>query len=1052
MVRSFLSHILLRPVSVGMGACAVIIGGMFALTQLPLGLAPSREFPALSVHAYWRGASAENVEKTLTAPLEEIVSSLRAVRKVRSVSAEGRSRVSAEFDERAAMNLIRLELNEQISMLVQRLPHDVSQPVVEQYIPEDIEQLQGFLSYSLAGPIPRPALVRIASEEIVPRLMSVKGVARVTLDGEQQQEVRIELSQDKMAARGVAVTDVTSALETARPGSCRGTLRGPAGIEGINFAGEWLSVKELEDVPIQCQKRPFPVRLRDVAAITIRPAPARELLRINGRECIVLTIARDPLGNLPRTARDVRACVADLVPRLPPFVELVCESDQSRRMSDELQLLYRDALISLLLLWAVLVLFLGNNRLPLILISAVLLSLAATFLMLWLLHVPLHLLTLAGLALGAGRLLDDSIVMLENLRRWGGIKEGSDWIVEGASEVLQPIAASTAATVGALAPVLFLPAELQIYLFEFAVAVAVSLCMSLVVSLTVIPSATALPWSKGVGSRVRSEGRVAFFYRRLLQRAVRHRLVVLIIAVWMFGVPVWLLPVRIEDPSLLAALYNGTIGGPWYATIRPVVDVLFGGASFQFFRKVPQSEFFKQEGETFLTMQAAFPEGTDMSLVDAVARVFERTLLNAGAPRITARVFSGTLLLRVDFPDSVAATPLPQLLRGCLLRLVAQTGGAAVSVAGFGAGYSGGTDMQPAFAVRVFGYDYARVKQIAETLRERLQRNPRVIAADVDKSFGNWSKKEEIALVLDRKAARRFGLGGEDVTAAMRSRIGVVPGGTLVDVEGRYVPSVVTVQGSEGYSVQDLSSTMVSRENMAPVPLRSLIVAQKRTAPSEIVREDQQYVRCVSFEYKGPYRHAEAFLQSTLGEFSLPAGYRFDRTGGTTVSDRDRGALLLVAVAAVVVVFMITASFYESLVNPLIVMLSVPFACTGVFMAFVLSGTPFGRGGYVSVIFLAGIAVANAIVVVDFIMRKEKTGGRSVPTIVEASVCRLRPVLMTTLTTAGSLLPMLFGERSGTWYMLALGVFGGLLSSALLTLVVVPVAYAVAHRVKGGAG
>jgi multidrug efflux pump subunit AcrB len=554
----------------------------------------------------------------------------------------------------------------------------------------------------------------------------------------------------------------------------------------------------------------------------------------------------------------------------------------------------------------------------------------------------------------------------------------------------------------------------------------------------------------GEGIVLQPRGRAVSFYQWLLHRALRHRGIVLILAVWMFGFPVWLLPMRIENPPALASVYNGTIGGSWYAALRPVVNTLLGGASYQFFWHVPQAEFFEQETGTCLVIQADFPQGTDVNITGAVARVFEQDLLHAGAPRVTTRMFSRTLLLRVDFPDSLVATPLPRLLRARCLYLAAQTGGLGVSVAGIGAGYSGGMEQQPAFSVRVLGYDYSRVKQIAESLRKRLLRNPRVASADIDRSFGCWARRQEIALHVDRMAVTRYGLTAQTVAATVRSRTDVLLVGMPVKFDGMQLPCVVTFQGSDCISVEDLPLSEVPRKNSPPVPLRSLLVMQQRAAPSEIVREDQQYVRWVSFEYKGPYRHAEAFLEETLKALSLPEGYRIDRTGGSTIADDDKHALLLAVVAALALVFMVTASLYESLLKPLVIMLSIPFAYIGVFLAFVLTGMPFGRGGYISVIFLSGIAIANAIVIVDFIAGKEKAGERSAEAIVSASVCRLRPVLMTTLTSAGSLLPLLFGERSDVWYMLALGTFGGLVTSAALTLIVIPVVYAIAHGIKGG--
>lgn len=1043
-----LHHILRRPVTLAMTCCAVAFGGVLAMTQIPLGLAPAREFPALSISMGWGGAAAENVERVLTAPVEEIVSSLRGIRKVRSVSREGGARVSAEFDQRTDMTLVRLELNERLSMFARQLPRGASHPVLERYIPQDLEGLQGFLSYTLSGPLPRPALARLADKEIIPLLTRIEGVAQVLLYGEEEQELRVELSPEKLTAAGIAPGDVVAALAAFRPGSCAATLRGPAGVEGISYAAEANVLPVMENILVRRGDRPGAVRLGDVATLGVVPPGRQELYRVNGKESLTLTVVRDPNSSMPATAREVRRRLAGLLPRLPSGVHLICEADQSRRMTLELGLLYRDLSVSLILLWGTLVLFLGSNRAPLILVLSVLLSLAGTLLVLWMLNISLHILTLAGIVLGMGRLLDDSIVVLENLRRWGEHAVTTESIVKGVREVAVPVVASTVATAGAMVPVFFLPRNLQIYLQEFALAVAVSLFISLLVSFSVVPSAA---WRWKMGRRevlVRSYGLVVSLYRRLLGGALRHRVLVLTVAVWTFGLPVWLLPARIDSGSPMAMLYNKTIGGPWFSSARPVVHTLLGGLSYQFFRNVPHAELLDPEAETFLLVEVHFPQGTDIAREDTVARLLEENLLRAGAPRLTTRVLGGLLLLRIEFPDSTIPSALPRTLRSHCFRLAAQIGGAAVSVAGFGAGFSSGVDLQSAFTVRVLGYDYTRVKEIAELLRERLLRNPRVVCADINRSFGGRSAAQEIALVPSRETVERYGLTAQEIALTLQSRTGDLARRIAVNVQGDQLSCVVSVSGSKSLSLTELGSIAVPAKRSAPVPLRSLLSVRQRAAPTEIVREDQQYVRWVSFEYKGPYRHAQAFLDATIGTFRLPEGYRLDRDDSSGVSGKDQGPLLLAALAALLIVFMATASLYESLLDPFIIMLSVPFAYIGVFAAFLLAGVPFGRGGYLSVIFLTGIAVANAIVIVDFISKKRKEGNNRPEAIVEASVCRLRPVLMTTLTTAGGLVPMLLGERASLWYPMALGTFGGVLSSALLTLIVIPVVYAVAHKLS----
>lgn len=1043
---SSLQQILARPVALTVTSCALAIGGLFAFIQLPLMLVPSLEFPALSIHMSWGGASAESVEQILTRPVEEIVSSLRGVRSVRSTSQEGRSRVNAEFDVHSDMNFARLELNERLALFARQLPRGASHPAVERYVPEDLEQLQGFLRYSLAGLLPRSTLVRIAEEKIIPGLMQIKGVVRVTLRGREEQELRVEVAPERLSAAGITVADVITALEAAYPERCRGSVRGPAGVEGISVADSMVSGGDLENMPVR--RTGGLVRLRDLGSVATVPTAPRELLRINGKECLTLTITRDPTSNLPGAARSVHSYVAGCSQDLPPSVELICEMDQSRRMNDEFNLLFRDGMFSLILLWGILSLFLGSNRAPLVLLVSVLLSIAGTLLVLWMLRIPLHLLTLTGLVLGIGRLLDDSIVVLENLRRWMESERLAGSVLKGTQEVMMPVVASTLATAGAMVPVFFLPRNMQLYVQEFAISAAVALFVSLLVSFTVIPSA-ALRWKlEGGRMMVPPGGALSSLYRWLLGRALRHRVAVLIVTLWIFGIPVWLLPVRMESSSVPAILYNETIGGRWFASVRPMINTVLGGVSYQFFRNVPHTDFLDPGGGTYLVMQVDFPQGTDMASEDVVARSLEHDLLRAGAPRLTTHVLPGMLVIRIDFPDSTIASTLPQALRSRCFRLAAQVGGAAVSVAGFGVGLSGGVDLQPAFALRVLGYDYKRVKHIAESLRGRLLRNPRVVAADIDKSLGNWSRMQELALNIDRDATARYGLTKLEIADALRNHTSANPRNMTVNLQGVRLPCVVTGKDFDRFSVADLASAAVSGKRPSSVPLRSLLTVQQRTAPSEIVREDQQYVRWVSFEYRGPYRHAQAFLDATISAFPLPEGYRFERTDNSTVSDNDRNVLLLTALAALLVVFMVTASLYESMLDPCIVLLSVPFAYIGVFVAFILAGAPFGKGGYLAAILLTGIAVANAIVIVDFIGKRVKEKGKDAVTIIEASVCRLRPVLMTTLTTAGSLLPMLLDERGSIWYSLALGTFGGILTSATLTLVVIPVIYAVAHRVN----
>jgi hydrophobic/amphiphilic exporter-1 (mainly G- bacteria), HAE1 family len=1032
-----------------MVCCVVVAGGLFALTRLPLGLTPALELPSLSVNVSWEGASAESIEQLVTVPVEEIAGSLKGVRKIRSTSQAGRSRVSIDFDQRTDMNYARLALNEQLAMLARQLPQEVSRPHIERSVPEDIEQLQGFLEYSLTGPFSTTVLGRLANQEIVPHVIAIPGVTNVTIGGSREAEIRVELLPDRLAATGLAVGDIVSAIEKFTGAGPGGRPSGSAGCLNVVVAGGGASFREFDEIPVWRVGSSRPFHLRDVGTAVLALSPPQALMRVNGEECVTVVITRDPASNLLTTAHKVKECLSGLRSRLPSSVKLVCGLDRSSQMEAELTLLSRDACFSLIALWAILAAFLGNSRAPFLLLTSVFLSIAGTFLLLWILRVPLHLLTLAGLALGFGRLLDDSIVVLENLRRWNSHDTTLVSVMGGTKEVGMPVVASTVAMVGALAPVLFLPRDVQVFIQESAVAVAASMAVSLLVSLTVTPTGVLRWRMEGRWRAVAdSGGLIGPGYKRLVGAALRHRRLVLLAALWIFGLPIWLLPVQIENASLPARLYNLVIGGRWYSSVRPVINTVLGGVSYQFFNNVPHAEFLNPGTETTLLVNVEFPVGTDIAVADAVARHIESDLLSQGAPRVTTRVLGTAALLRIDFPDSTVGTVLPGTLRNRCFHLAAQTSGARVTVVGFGAGFLGGAEQQPSFMIRVMGCNYTRVKEIAASLRDRLSANPRVVAVDIDRTYGNWSRAEEVVLKLDQEAALRYGLTRQDIAGAIFARTTRHPVGMPFNVQGVRYQCIVSVKGCERLSVPELKSATITQRYSAQVPLGSLLESEQRTAPSEIRREDQQYVRCVTFEFRGPYRLAQAFLDATVNSFPLHEGYRFDRSDVSAASERDRSALIMAVLCSLLIVFMVTAALFESLIDPLIIMLSVPFACIGVFAAFLIAEMPFGRGGYLSVIFLTGIAVANAIVIVDFIGKKVKTEGRNPKAIIDAAGCRLRPVLMTTLTTAASMVPMLLGDRSSIWYSVALGTLWGTLSSATLTLLVIPVSYAIAHKLS----
>jgi hydrophobic/amphiphilic exporter-1 (mainly G- bacteria), HAE1 family len=1037
-----------RPVAVAMAYCALLAGGVLALWALPLDLVPNVEYPALSIQTTWPGVSAETVEMSITAPLEEIANSVVGVRKVTSVSSEGESRVDVECEHHAAMDFIRLELNEKIAALVPSFPPGAGLPAIEPFIPEDFRDMQGFITYAIVGDRSPATLRAIGRDLLGPRFRAIKGIADVQVLGGEDREVLIELDPAAIASLGLRPATIAAALEgldfSAPLGATtQGTQRM---VISVRTAG--LTLEAIARTPVGRTAGGTPLCLNDCATVRLTSAEPQNYFRINGKPAVTLVISKEPYVNTLRLADKVFARAEEVRRMLPEGIGLVLESDQSAPMRRELATLYRDVILSILCISLVLVIFLGTAQAPLLVLSSIGFSLAGTFLIFRILGIGLHLLSLAGLMLGFGRLVDDAIVVLDNIQRHARRDARGESVPDAVREIALPVVASTITTVGALLPTSFLPPHLKPYFLDFSLAVGTALVMSLAVSFTLIPVAGArmrfTPALPALYDRLGALGSAA--YAAVLRFALRHRRIVVLIVVWMFGLPVWLLPERIDGTGVHVDAYNAVFGSAWYRAARPWVNSLLGGSSYFFATRVRKGEVWGGAKETYLLVRVAFPQGTSLERSDDVARKVEATALAFGsrAGQVTTNVSSGMTVIRIAIPDSPAATDVPYRLKNDLTMLAAGTGGASIGVWGFGPGFSSGGESAPSFAVRVLGYNYLKVKAIADQFQQRLAANPRIADVDIDRSWGGeWDRATELVAYIDRQEAARHGVAIAGVVDAVRSSIPGALGRTTVMIQGERLPCTVKLAGFREYSVDDLRRATVTGDSGQTVRMAALLSVHRQRTPGEILREDQNYVRWVTFEYRGPYRFGDAYVDEVIRSLPLPQGYRIDRSfAWFTFSDPDRRMMLMIAGLAFLIVFMVTAALYESFRRPFHVILAVPFSFIGLFLAYYLTDTPFGRGGYAAVILLIGIVTTNSIVLVDAIGRGCSRASACIDDLVVAASHRLRPVLMTSLTTIGGLLPMvLLGDRSSVWYGLAVGTIGGMVSSTILTLVVIPVQF-----------
>jgi hydrophobic/amphiphilic exporter-1 (mainly G- bacteria), HAE1 family len=1048
----FINGLLRHPIATSMVYCALIVGGLFAIIRLPLELSPRVEFPSISITTECGTSSSETVESVVSAPIEEITNTVNGVHKVSSRSEEGRSRIDIEFEPKTDMDFVRLELNEKIAAFSATLPFGISQPRIERYIPQDLRDLQGFLSFSLSGNYSPARLKSIADELIISPITSIRGVANVQVIGGNRSEIQIIIDPSKLLLFGCDLQTIIKCLHD-------NDIKLSVGVVEYQFRRTVISVSNglssLEDIKglIITGSGRRKIRLQDIADISESSSQPVSYYRINRKPSVTIIIDKEPNVNTLRLANSVFDKIDEIRNQFPPGLSLIKESDKSDVMRLELDRLYREIIISIICILIVLTIFFRAFKASILILSSIIFSLAGTFFAFWIFGIGLNLFTLAGLVLGFGRLVDDAIVVFDNIHRhlYEGMLGKKYSISCGVHGVALPVIASTLTTIGALLPLEFLPEEIKPYFLQFGIAVGISLVISLFVSFTLIPIVIDRTDLSRFHARTLEQlermGVVA--YQKLLKKTINKKGITIALIIWMFGIPLWLLPERINSDNIPCELYNNTIGSNWFLNVRSYLNYVIGGSTYLFFEKVSKGDLWDFDPHTYLLTVITFPQGTEIARYNNLVETIENEVCSdsINIEKTTTNIRRDRAIIRIDIPNSLIHSDYPLRLKNRVEKFAGQTGGVIISVLGFGPGFQNRGESSSSFYVQAFGYNYNKVKFIAEQFRETIERNPRIASVDIDQSFSRMNKSVEIVVDLNRDAIARYGLNIRNISQQIHSFIVGDIEQNIIDVGKNQLPILFKMKGNSTFSVRDLLNTVIINSDGKKVKLANVVTITSKNIPGVINRENQQYIRTISFDYHGPSDLGRKFVDKALQATILPNGYKMNLSmSDTFTSDQNSKSIIIIALMGLIIVFMITASLFESLIKPLIIILSVPFSFIGLFLAFYCFDAPFGKGGYAAVILLIGIVVTNSVVLVDSISNHIESSQFSINGLIDASVMRLRPILMTSMTTIGGLMPLLIlGDKSSMWYGLSLGTIGGMVTSTLLTLIVVPLIYAILY-------
>jgi HAE1 family hydrophobic/amphiphilic exporter-1 len=1004
-----------RPVAVTMAYLGVAFLGVAAWRDIPIELLPDTELPQLNVATEWRGASPEAMEAFVTAPLESVIQQVRGVEKVTSISSEmwgwARANITVEFTRGTDMDFARLDLSERMAALQDELPADAERPRIEPYVPEEFrEQQRAFLRYTLTGPHTLEALRAHVDDDIVPELLQVDGVAAVEVSGGRDRLVEIALDERKTQALGLDPGYVWLRISELEYVSEAGIVEDDGLLRTLSIRHRTASTDDIRRAPLLSDQGRI-VRVGDVATLHDTYEEARSYYRIDAQPAVSFEVHKEVGVNTVDVADRVKARLEAIENLHPLGVRVILDEDESEAIRTQLTDLRYRALIAAGVIFLVLLLFLRSFRSAGIVFATIAFSILIALNLIYFGGFTLNVLTLMGLAMGFGLIVDNAIVVLENIyRRRRGGETAESASERGARQVVLPILAATLTTVIVFIPFVYLQGELRIYYVPLAIVVGMALIASLFVAFSFIPALAA----------------------KVLGEAPPR-------------------PRDVGTPPYIR-FYQGLLG----FTLRfPVITVILAaatlGASYHYFDKyVTRGVLWRSwwGEQTYIDIIIRLPRGEELDRTDELARFFEAKLLDTPeVERFVTRVQSQYSRITVTFPDSIENSWQPVAIKEQMVAYSNLFGGAEVRVYGYGPSFYGGGAGPPNYSIKVLGYNYETARVIAEDVGRRLERFSRIRDVDVN-SAGGWftrDKAAEFVLELDRARLGLHDLTARDVVYQVAAAVwGQVRPGNI-RVAGEEVRFDVKLEGNEDVDVLELQELLIQTPAGQGVRLADVATLREREVLTRIVREDQQYQRYVSYEFRGPTKLGDRVRDAVIASTTLPEGYEIEGEQDWTWSTEEQQQVYTVLAISLVLIFMVTAALFESVRQPLTVLLTVPMALIGVFLMFIYTDASFTREAYIGVIMMGGIVVNNAILLVDhinYVRRTERVPTRAA--IVRGTLERVRPILMTSATTIFGLLPLvLFSEYAdeNIWNALGYALIGGLASSTLLVLTVTPAIY-----------
>jgi len=1026
-------------IAILMASLAIILLGATSLGRMPIDLFPNLNYPSLQVGTIYKGASAQDIERSVTYPIEKAVSAVANVRYVESRSRQGFSAVTVQFAWGADIDAGLTEVVQRIQAIMSSLPTGIQQPFIVKF---DLSNIPVCILTVSGGGLDERALYDLAYNTVEPQIERLPGVASANVDGGKIRQITINLDRDRLFSKGLSVNEVTRAVNDANFLLPSGDVKLGSFDYNVFTNNQFSVVAPMEDIVVR-RTGTTPIRLRDVGRVEDSAETQVSIVRVNGERAVYLRVNKQPGANTVEIVDAVKATMPKLL-GVPPGVNVNLSLDQSTYIRQSIENLWHEAAVGSVLAFLVILVFLRSFVSTVIIGIAIPLSLMLTLVAMYFLGQTLNIFTLGGLALAVGRLVDDSIVELENINRHLAMPgtPRRKAVLDAAREVAMPIFVSTITTIVVFLPTVFLEGQSRLLFIPLTFTISFSLFASFLVSRTVTPllcyhwlkgehDARHQPKSASGGLKARLDrvfawsgailDRMDALYQRQLNWALDHR----------------------------KALIGGIL-----VTLASALAIL----------PLVGTEFFPGSDESQFLVQVRAPVGTRVEETERIIKRMEdiirsttkpeeiKTIVaSIGVPGGRSGLFSrntgphtATLQVYLSDPDRRSRSD-KQIFDGIRPRIGNQFPGTTYGVQ-FGGIVSrvlnSGSDAP--IQVEQLGYDLKSARDLGRQAARALQEVPGVS----DPFISREENYPQYDIVVDREKAAMAGLSQRDIAQAalisLASNVSLNPSIFTDPRTGNQYNVVVQLDEPYRSSSEDLSRLFVIGDGGRPISLGSVAEVKQGVGPVMIERKYQQRLIKITAQPSGRDLGAIATdLEDKLKALPLPPGFTFQLAGQIQQQREAFGSLKFTSLLAIIMVYMVMASQFRSLLDPFIIMFSVPLGMIGVIWALFLTRTTLNVTSFMGIIMMVGIVVSNGVLLVEYMNELRRHGLGVREAVIQGGRTRLRPILMTSLCTVVGLIPMALGIGTGSEANapLARAVIGGLTVSTALTLLLIPTLY-----------